>query len=673
MKKFICIFLFYVSFIFPMTIFDAILKNDINNLKNIVNDGNINEVINIGGDSWTPLTEAVYLNRLEMVKILIEKGADLEIPQLKWNDERTALQLACLVGCDIEIIRVLIEKGAELKEDLIELAIKNHNNEIVDYLINVSFSWDKELKCFEKESKLKDKTIGILKNKGYKFYDNTRDVEEEFRELYDNSKDLKNKKEYFLGEDTYSRYIVPNFNYSYSNIENFNKLKIFISKNEKKLNLQKALEETSETGNFEVVKYLIETFPNLNKNNLLLFSTYSQNSELIAYLADKMDINQEENLLLNIVKGNDSELIKNIIVKNLVLTKEEKEEALFQAILNGNEEIVKMIIKKWGLKVKEKSTNYYKDFSTNVRFIIDIDDLIISPLIESDNLKLLQYLEENGLDLGKYSNEEKTEILYRLIYFKSNEILGYILEKHPDYINKINNIMFEMANESTEKLLSSINPKKLEIKNKNFSFENREEVASIDIYDSEGKSVKKYSENGFEVIKNTMNEKIVYDVYSTGEENVKYTLLVETLKTEGFMQVKEMDYAYMANSENWLNYCSENYYINKFLKNTIYSISYGWKVYSTEYYYDENLNLVYEFLDGADTLRNYYYYNSKNQLIRKIMEKYREDYFYEGTKLIKKNSYYLKEGIYTEDLSIDEIRNFGLDKYILESVETLDD
>lgn len=673
MKKFICIFLFYVSFIFPMTIFDAILKNDINNLKNIVNDGNINEVINIRGDSWTPLTEAVYLNRLEMVKILIEKGADLEIPQLKWNDERTALQLACLVGCDIEIIRVLIEKGAELKEDLIELAIKNHNNEIVDYLINVSFSWDKELKCFEKESKLKDKTIGILKNKGYKFYDNTRDVEEEFRELYDNSKDLKNKKEYFLGEDTYSRYIVPNFNYSYSNIENFNKLKIFISKNEKKLNLQKALEETSETGNFEVVKYLIETFPNLNKNNLLLFSTYSQNSELIAYLADKMDINQEENLLLNIVKGNDSELIKNIIVKNLVLTKEEKEEALFQAILNGNEEIVKMIIKKWGLKVKEKSTNYYKDFSTNVRFIIDIDDLIISPLIESDNLKLLQYLEENGLDLGKYSNEEKTEILYRLIYFKSNEILGYILEKHPDYRNKINNIMFEMANESTEKLLSSINPKKLEIKNKNFSFENREEVASIDIYDSEGKIVKKYSENGFEVIKNTMNEKIVYDVYSTGEENVKYTLLVETLKTEGFMQVKEMDYAYMANSENWLNYCSENYYINKFLKNTIYSISYGWKVYSTEYYYDENLNLVYEFLDGADTLRNYYYYNSKNQLIRKIMEKYREDYFYEGTKFIKKNSYYLKEGIYTEDLSIDEIRNFGLDKYILESVETLDD
>lgn len=68
---------------------------------------NINEKDSMG---FTPLIRACAEGNLDLVKSLIEKGADIEA---KNNDGRTALMWACENGI-IEIVSFLVEKGANL-------------------------------------------------------------------------------------------------------------------------------------------------------------------------------------------------------------------------------------------------------------------------------------------------------------------------------------------------------------------------------------------------------------------------------------------------------------------------------------------------------------------------------------------------------------------------------
>lgn len=60
--------------------------------------------------AYTPLMSALNGCKNDVAKILIEKGADINI---KSNDGTTALILAC--GCSEEIARQLLEKGADIK------------------------------------------------------------------------------------------------------------------------------------------------------------------------------------------------------------------------------------------------------------------------------------------------------------------------------------------------------------------------------------------------------------------------------------------------------------------------------------------------------------------------------------------------------------------------------
>ena len=53
---------------------------------------------------WTPLHVSVYMNRLEAVRLLLSKGADIFLPTVRGH---TALHLACYRGY-VDMVRLLI-------------------------------------------------------------------------------------------------------------------------------------------------------------------------------------------------------------------------------------------------------------------------------------------------------------------------------------------------------------------------------------------------------------------------------------------------------------------------------------------------------------------------------------------------------------------------------------
>ena len=92
-----------------------------------------------GNSKWTPLSVASFYGKLNVVKILLGHGVNVDKPRIR--DGKTALMFACSEG-NIEIIKVLIEHGAKINEPCSQdgktaliLACSQGNIEIVKHLL----------------------------------------------------------------------------------------------------------------------------------------------------------------------------------------------------------------------------------------------------------------------------------------------------------------------------------------------------------------------------------------------------------------------------------------------------------------------------------------------------------------------------------------------------------
>jgi ankyrin repeat protein len=116
---------------------DALWWSITNNLpeyvkKSIESGANINNC----RDYNTPLTKAIYNSRLDIVKILVEAGVNIN---KKNTDGNTALMCATRIN-NLEIVKYLVEAGAEINivskyNNAINVAINNNYLEIVKYLV----------------------------------------------------------------------------------------------------------------------------------------------------------------------------------------------------------------------------------------------------------------------------------------------------------------------------------------------------------------------------------------------------------------------------------------------------------------------------------------------------------------------------------------------------------
>ncbi len=124
-------------------IWSAVSKGNIEELqKHIAVNTDLNEKEPLGGG--TLLMTSAVINNIEIAKLLVENGADLEA---KNNDGSTALMTAVFF-CHPEIVTLLLENGAQVN------AKKNSGQTPMDV---VAGEWSKELEDVYK-------LVGVLLN-----------------------------------------------------------------------------------------------------------------------------------------------------------------------------------------------------------------------------------------------------------------------------------------------------------------------------------------------------------------------------------------------------------------------------------------------------------------------------------------------------------------------------
>lgn len=110
----------------------AIQLNDVETVKNLLQQGvELNTLYEL-----SPLTEATRQGNLEIMKLLIKAGADVN---LQMEEGYTALMDAALAG-NIDAVKMLVEAGADVnikdiyQEHALSMAAHNAQEEVFNYL-----------------------------------------------------------------------------------------------------------------------------------------------------------------------------------------------------------------------------------------------------------------------------------------------------------------------------------------------------------------------------------------------------------------------------------------------------------------------------------------------------------------------------------------------------------
>jgi ankyrin repeat protein len=91
---------------------EAAARNDVAALRHLLNDGHKADE---RGDSWTPLIWAARSGSVDAIKVLLDSGADVNLPGPTGDDwDATPLQHAILQR-QAAAVRLLLDRGADLK------------------------------------------------------------------------------------------------------------------------------------------------------------------------------------------------------------------------------------------------------------------------------------------------------------------------------------------------------------------------------------------------------------------------------------------------------------------------------------------------------------------------------------------------------------------------------
>jgi ankyrin repeat protein len=115
----------------------AATSNELEAVRQALDKGAHIDAKTMDDDGWTALISSVYRGNTEVVKLLLKKGANTEVPA---NDGTTALIKAAIRG-DAEIAKLLLEKGAHLEaknnigDTALMMAARYGSAEVVNLLL----------------------------------------------------------------------------------------------------------------------------------------------------------------------------------------------------------------------------------------------------------------------------------------------------------------------------------------------------------------------------------------------------------------------------------------------------------------------------------------------------------------------------------------------------------
>ena len=142
-------------------LFDAIADGDLESVKDSLECGaNVNEKL-----GWSPLHAATFAGNLDIVKFLVQNGAQLDVKD-KWGN-KTPLEYAYMF-CNADIVNYFKTKSLEIskkmaEEDAKKKAEAENNADIVNYFKKMSLENSK--KKAEKDAKKKAEAENMMRNR----------------------------------------------------------------------------------------------------------------------------------------------------------------------------------------------------------------------------------------------------------------------------------------------------------------------------------------------------------------------------------------------------------------------------------------------------------------------------------------------------------------------------
>ncbi|PJZ69582.1 hypothetical protein CH373_08695 [Leptospira perolatii] len=102
----------YLSLEIPLNIFEAAALGDLESVKKCLS-ANSSDLESYSPDGWTPLHLASHFGRTELVRYLLEKGANIQAKsRSKFSYGNSPLHAAVASGKE-ETVKLLLEKGAD--------------------------------------------------------------------------------------------------------------------------------------------------------------------------------------------------------------------------------------------------------------------------------------------------------------------------------------------------------------------------------------------------------------------------------------------------------------------------------------------------------------------------------------------------------------------------------
>lgn len=397
---------------------NVLFGSEMENLIKAIKDGNTQSVkqsiskklkVNSSDNSsryeTTPLLYAISNGNLEIIKLLVDSGADVNKADITGL---TPLMMASSTG-KIDVVSYLIKKGTKVKAvdnkgyTSLSYAIVNDNIEGVDLLLKQGLSFKKHYDGFygmsdlmlaaENNSikvaqKIIDKTdlINVYdeENRSAVYYAVKKNNYEVVKLLIENGARVESELSQAVANNNYDmcKMLLENgastkdllsFSADIRNLE-IAELLIYYGANVNEGSIYTPLEAAIEHGNFELVKLLFENEARGELDDLLVRSFHSGNLEIVKYLLDRgarvgknlylcEDINilaylvengislntasdEGKTILMTACERNNVELAKYLIRNNVNLSRKNSsgETALMIALENEKTDVAKLLI-----------------------------------------------------------------------------------------------------------------------------------------------------------------------------------------------------------------------------------------------------------------------------------------------------------------------------------------
>lgn len=374
-----------------------------------------------------PLIEAIQNREVEKAKSLIKSGADVHA-EGKWSS--TPIEEAIKIR-NVQLVQLLLDKGASTRKGM-EDAAKNNDQKMVDLLLKYDFLIGESLVYAAEHNNMAMATKLVAAGCDVNFSQKRR--RRLFRKYYVSPVEFAVKNNNLEMTRLFIEHGAPVKEAIHEGFE-AGKSDIVIALSNEVAGKDKLLLQAFKYNNDRVIDHLVKQGANTdavdeNGNSILLLSAKAGDLVKIQRCLDEYHCSilhsnyQKENCMMLAAESGNQSAVQYLIKKgmNPLLVNNKGENILFYAVRSGKTNLVEHLLLQQNLVITTQDTE---------------KNTLLMPAVKQSNRQMIEFLLTNGVDI-KQKNNNGTSALFHTISgtgFSSKQDIQDLLMKHGADVN----------------------------------------------------------------------------------------------------------------------------------------------------------------------------------------------------------------------------------------------